>query len=195
MYLPAGAITGELAGFYWAKSIATSTTNFQFTTAYVAAITVPVPIPVNPPNAVGSAGAYTQTTSSVTLLSTPLPAGLLGVNGSITCMFAFAYTNSGATKNVSYKLGGVPLFTRGRTTTIGEYLMTVWQTRGDNAKLLELTNLSAGGTPWGGASASAGTQVTLNSAVDMPCEFTGSIPVGGNDYVVLSNAIVDVATA
>lgn len=73
--------------------------------------------------------------------------------------------------------------------------MAVWQTRGDNAKLSELTNLNAGGIPWGAASLSTATQVNLNSAVDMPCEFTGTIPVGGNDYVVLSNAIVDAATA
>jgi len=117
LFLPANAIVGGLAGFYWATTIGASTTNFQFTTAFLASITVPQ-IPTGFSNAVGSNAAYTQTTSVVAATGFTLPGGLLGPNGVFRTQFRVASSNSAVTKKWDHTIGSVSLMTRSPTTQI-----------------------------------------------------------------------------
>lgn len=90
VYLPAGAVSGGAAGFYWATATSTATANgiLQVTTAYQATMGTPS-IPSGFSNAVGSGSNFTQTTSSIVMASTLLPGGAMGNNGALRTNFHF----------------------------------------------------------------------------------------------------------
>ena len=192
IYLPAGAVVGGLAGLYLCQF--TSTTVGQVMTNYMAAANAgPQFVPTvigNPLPAVGSNSGYAQTTgANVNLASILIPAGTMGVNGSLRIQSANSCSNSAGNKIASlYMPSGTLVWTQTMTTTTYyEELITMCNRGVLNS---QISTKSANAGP--GAVAWASSQLTtINTAVDNLLIFTGQL-AAVTDALVLEMLSVEV---
>jgi hypothetical protein len=112
LYFPATAMADGLAGFRWCTSVAASTTNFQVTTAYFAAMGIPA-IPTGYSNGVGSNSAYTGSVAEIALANVTVPGGMMGPTGRIRIRRKCSANNTAGAKIPSVKFGGTQFFSAG----------------------------------------------------------------------------------
>jgi hypothetical protein len=112
LYFPATAMADGLAGFRWCTSVAASTTNFQVTTAYLAAMGIPA-IPTGYSNGVGSNSAYTGSTAEIALANVTVPGGMMGPNGRLRIRRKGSANNTAGSKNPILRFGGTQFFSAG----------------------------------------------------------------------------------
>ena len=140
VYLPAGAVSGGAAGFYWCMAYANTTANgiLQVTTTYLASMGVPA-IPSGPfVNAVGSGSNFTQTTSQITLASVTVPGGAMGANGSLRSKTSLRGCPTAGSKGLVNQFGATTVNTATETTQGSYSLETrVWNQGVQNAQAYE----------------------------------------------------------
>lgn len=190
--LPASAVVGGAAGLYFAN--VTGVSSVQVYTNYQdpAAAFVPY-IPTGTlVAAVGTVGAVTGGTAAAdaVLVNVAVPAGSLGVNGSITTKVLASFNATAGAKNVSAKLGASKFLSAdtGVTTTTMDVTKKV-SNRG-------VANVQIAHANWitGAVATVAPTQLTINTAAATTVTITGNITTG-TDFLVLESFEVETLTA
>lgn len=127
--------------------------------------------------------ALTGTTALTTLASILLPAGLLGVNGSLRISAAASITNNANTKTLQFALGGTA-FLSATATASAELQQSVLI--GNRGSLASQVGRQYG--PSGGASVATGT---VNTAIDQIITISGQLGVG-TDSMTLDSYLIEV---
>jgi hypothetical protein len=158
LYFPATAMADGLAGFRWCTSVAASTTNFQVTTAYLAAMSIPA-IPTGYSNGVGSNSAYTGSTAEITLSNVTVPGGMMGPNGRLRIRRKGTANNTAGAKISGTRFGGTQFFSAG----MANYLSYTHDVEIFNAGV---TNVQVGSPTNVGVDWNVSTQPYSRSAID-----------------------------
>lgn len=188
LYFPAGALySGSAAGNYWCV-MSSTTVGTAYNTTLDSQGGWPV-IPANPTPIVGAGpGAYTGSTSQITLASVTLPGGLVGANGRIRWNAKSTNNNSAISKSIGTKVAGTG-WSYGTTTTVSFSFTISMANRGAASNVWPRTNTIEGG----GGSTISGDFTTINTAVDQPASFTGICTSGtGVDYIILETSSIEV---
>lgn len=181
VYLPAGAVVGGLAGWYYA--VGSSTTVFQVYTAYQATMDKPY-IPGLLTAAVGSGGAYTGVTSAVSMGSVVVPANTLGLCGAVEIAALGAWPNNANNKTFVARFGGSTVLSTVATTTLGMTLRKKVQNRATNAQVIHAT------AETGAAVATSPSLLAIDTTADVVVDIAGTMAVA-TDYMVLESLSVE----
>lgn len=190
-YLPAGAVVGGLAGFYW--TVMSSTTVGQVTTEYRAADALFAPtLGTSVTPAVGSNAAYTQTTgAAILLLTAKILGNSLGAYGSLRATYHVENNNSAGTKSFTMNVrgtGGGAISIIGSATTSTS---TTTQHRVHNRGRIDRQVSSVSFSSTFGASSNPVFMYTLDTSQDTFAEFTGNLAVA-TDWIILQSVTVEV---
>jgi hypothetical protein len=181
VYLPAGAVVGGSAGFFWCTASFTATANgiLQVTTAYQSSMGVPQ-IPTGFSNAVGSGTNFTGVTTQQTLASVVVPGGSMGNNGKIRYEEILSMPATSGNKTAFNIFGGQTLFGAGiSSNTKARFLETV-ANRGVSTSQVAYNNSASFGIALSGSPVST----TVNTAIDNPLVFAG-VTGTSSDFFVL----------
>lgn len=175
LYLPAGAIVGGSAGWYYA--VMSSTTVGQVYTAYMATMQTPY-IPALLTAATGSNSAYTGVTSQVTMGSVQIPAGLMGAQGSVRYKATFSYNNSAGAKTARVDFGGSTVLSVAPTTTVS---ISLDKTIHNRTAAKQVIQAAADAQT---ASSTAITTLAVDTSVDVTVGVTGQLATA-TDFLIL----------
>lgn len=176
LWMPIGAFDGTLplvADLYWAVMSSTSVGQLYLTQS-------PLVKPVTTLNR-----WLTQGTTEVTLLSSTIPAGLLGALGSVRCMYRQTCNNSAGAKTFRNKFGGTTFQSSAYTTSIGANIPTSISNRA--AALQVAANAQtgdAGATP-------TRVDLAIDTAAAVALITTGQIAVN-TDLLILEGRTIEV---
>lgn len=186
VYLPAGAVVGGLAGWYY--TVFASTTVGQVYTAYQAAMDRPY-IPGTLTAAVGSNTAYTQPLGADIVLGTiTVPANLLGANGAIDVHAFTSFLTSANDKITKLKFGGSTVVTNTATTTTGISFRKRVQNRGTGKQVIHAVFETGAGV------ATTASQLAIDTTADVDVVITGQLETAA-EYMVLESLSVEVVPA
>jgi len=128
MFLPADAVVGGLAGFYYCTFTTTTAgvvkknatgTNLCYVDPSAAAFTPNIPAGTLT-FAVGAAATWTATASAdIALINTTVPAGILGATGRVHASYLMSTSNSGNAKAIKANFGAFAVLSTTTTTTLG----------------------------------------------------------------------------
>ncbi len=157
---PTGYTTGWFSNFQYvdANTFTCTATNSQTGTGFVNTTTTAIALP----------------------LTGTVPAGLLGVNGSVVLEAYTSHNNSAGAKTLRALFGGTIWSNTAGTTTLTSYVLKALRNRGDVAKQIT----PAGGSYTGAASSVANNYLTINTASDVALTFTLQSATA-SDYVAL----------
>lgn len=178
LYLPAGAVVGGSAGWYYA--VMSSTTVGQVYTPYVATMTRPYVPPASAlVAAVGSNSSYTGATGAdIQMGAATVPAGQLGTTGSLRYHGFFSHNSTAGNKIERIKFGSGTVVSLTATTTTGLTLSKKLQNRAAASQVIHAT-------PETGAAVSvAPTLLSVDTTADVVASFTGQLAVA-TDVCVL----------
>lgn len=176
VYLPAGAVVGGAAGWYYTAF--SSTTVGQVYTAYKATMDTPH-IPTTLTAAVGSNSAYTTLVATdVVLGSVSIPAGTLGRNGAVEYCGFFSYNSTAGAKVSKVLFGGGTVVSSSATTTTGITVRKRVQNRAANSQVIQ-ASLETGATV-----SVAPTLLAIDTTADVVAAFAGQVAVA-TDYLIL----------
>ena len=177
VYLPAGAIVGGAAGFYW--TIFSSTTAGIVKTNYVdpsATEFLPYVPTGTLTTAVGSNSAYvTPTASDIALINITLPANTVSVGSALKAFCRVTCPNAADAKTVKHLLGSTTIGSQAFSTSTGGTLTTATFSR-TNAKQVMGT--------FGVSGIAATTFGTVNTAAASKFVITGQL-AATTGYIVL----------
>ena len=177
VYLPAGAIVGGAAGFYW--TVFSSTTAGIVKTNYVdpsATEFLPYVPTGTLTTAVGSNSAYvTPTASDIALINITLPANTVSVGSALKAFCRVTCSNAADAKTVKHLLGSTTIGSQAFTTSTGGTLTTATFSRA-NAKQIMGT--------FGDSGIAATTFGTVNTAAASKFVITGQL-AATTGYIVL----------
>jgi len=190
VYLPAGAVSGGAAGFYWCVATQTATANgiLQVTTAYQSSMGVSS-IPTGFVNAVGSGSNFTGVTSTVTLAAPVVPGGAMGANGALRPMADYVFPQNANAKATRFALAGVAFTDNTNTNNSGIKDLTLLRNRG-------VQTAQVGGTigfGWtvgqtaGGALRYISADTSVNQALTVSAQLSNA-----TDFIVLEGFTVEV---
>jgi hypothetical protein len=188
VYLPADAVVGGAAGFYW--SVWSSATQGQIYTEYVAEGAATQFTPYVPTGtltaAVGSNSAYTQTTGTpIRLVNVNMPANTMGPNGVLDIQGHFTGpTGAAGARTVGWGLGA-------NFAATGSVLQTTYAT---GLLWQQLRNRGAANrqvgrhpaTPQNGGSTSASVYFTEDTTTDRNVFLTAQL-ANATDIIVLES--------
>lgn len=184
LYLPAGAVVGGLAGWYYAIMSSTTVgvvyTNFQATMSQPLALGAAATLTV----AVGSNSAYTGVTTEVTMASAVIPAGLLGTVGAVIAEGNWAHNSSAGAKVAKIAFGGSTVLSVSDTTTLGIDIRKKIQNRAAASQVIRVA------VDTGAAQSVAPTLLSIDTAAEVTVALTGSIAVA-TDTMVLENFLIE----
>lgn len=167
LYLPAGAVVGGLAGFYYA--VMSSTTVGQVYASYTATMTQPFVPPVLVA-AVGSNAAYTGATGAdIQLGAATVPAGQMGATGALRYHGFFSHNSTAGNKTEKLKLGTGVVVSSVATTTTG---LTVSKKVHNRSAAVQVIQASL---ETGALVSVAPTLLTIDTAADALASFTGQL--------------------
>jgi len=125
MFLPAGAVVGGAAGFYYCTF--SSTTVGICYTNYVSPDTTAFEpsVPTGTlTKATGAAATWTATASAdIALVNITVPAGIMGASGKARMSLVLSTTNSSNAKLVKASFGALAFLSSSTTTTLGEWIV------------------------------------------------------------------------
>ena len=178
VYLPAGAIVGGAAGFYW--TVFSSTTEGIVKTNYVdpsATEFLPYVPTGTLTTAVGSNSAYvTPTASDVALINITLPANTVSVGSALKAFCRVTCPSTANAKTVKHLLG---------TTTIGYQTFAGLTTGGIlTTATFSRTNAKQITGTFGDSGSTATTFGTVNTAAESKFVITGQL-AAPTEYIVL----------
>lgn len=177
--------SGVAAGCYYATcSSATLCTLFNNLYTGPAAPTVPAS-----PTAFATTGpgAYTETTSAVTLASVSIPANSLGTNGSIRLSAEWGIPGNTNTKTVAATFGGSTVLAQ--APAAGTTLSLRHQNQITNRGVTNQQFTWTSGT--NGVGTAAHTQIAIDTTAAQNIAFTGQVAVA-TDFVILEGFTVEV---
>lgn len=181
--LPAGAVSGGLAGLYW--TVFSSTTVGAVKTNFVDVATAFTPyIPSGTlVAATGSNAAYTQTTASdITLANITVAGGMMGPNGALRFHSAWEANNNANAKTYKPFFGGVQMDSNSITTALHASPTMSVKNRGVLTSQLYSFNTTFNAFK------------SIDTSTDKALTFTGNLAVA-TDYIVLEGFIVEVLPA
>jgi hypothetical protein len=194
VYLPAGAVVGGSAGFYFAVPFSPGSVNgmLQVTTAYQATLTTPS-IPVGYSNAVGGNATYSAPTSTnLTMGSVVLPGGAMGLNGSLRASAKWSMVNNANNKPTYHFLAAQTFGANTNASTL---------TFGEQQTVTNRGSLSSQLNGWNGYQLSYSANPTalwtygaINTAVNQTVSVTGSL-ANAADYIILEGYMLEVLPA
>lgn len=133
------------------------------------------------------AASVTGTTNETTLATILIPAGALGVNGSLRITTLWSYTNSANNKTIQVKFGGTAFFSAINTTTASYNDQTIIRNRSVSTQVAHLAN--AGNRL--GSSGSAPTTGAIDTAVAQTVTITGTLASAG-ETITLEGYTVEI---
>jgi hypothetical protein len=158
--LPAGAVSGGAAGFYWCVAASTATANsiLQVTTAFQSTMGVPA-IPTGFSNATGSGANFTGVTTAIPVFQPVLSGSAMGANGAFTVAERHVLTNNSNAKTVRLSYGGTTIGINDNEASKagGGFVATVRNMS---------TNLQTAPASGGDYSSAAPVFASINSAAD-----------------------------
>ena len=178
VYLPAGAIVGGAAGFYWTvfsggAGVGIVKTNYVDPSATEFLPYVPTGILTT---AVGSNSTYvTPTASDIALINITLPANTVSVGSALKAFCRVTCSNGADAKTVKHLLGSTTIGSQAFTTSTGGTLTTATFSR-TNAKQIMGT--------FGDSGIAATTFGTVNTAAASKFVITGQL-AAITGYIVL----------
>ena len=183
LYLPAGAIVGGAAGWYYA--IMSSTTVGQVYTAYQATMTQPLALdPTKLTAAVGSNSAYTGVTTAVQMAAAVVPAGIMGTQGAVRMTGYWAHNSTAGAKVGGILFGGSTVLTSSQTTTLGINLEKTVHNRAADKQIIRVAVDNQI------AQSVAPTLLSIDTTADVTASLTGSIAVA-TDTMVLESFLIE----
>ena len=186
LYFPANSIAaGVAAGIYYCVMSSTTAGTIYNNTYTSGESKVPAALTAF---ATTGPGAYTQSTSEITLKNCIVPGGMLGVNGSLIRRVKWAYTNSAGTKTLRDKYGASTLAGPSRTTTTADYWMYTVDNQG-------VSNVQIGPAQPQAYLSSASNFVyyAVDSTVDQTYAATGQLGAAA-DWIICASATLEVTT-
>jgi hypothetical protein len=181
VYLPAGAVVGGSAGWYYA--VGSSTTVFQVYTAYQATMDKPY-IPTTLTAAVGVGGAYTGVTSAVSMGSVVVPANAMGAFGAVEIVALGAWPTNANNKTFAARFGASAVLSTVATTTLGMTVRKKVQNRATNAQVIQAA------AETGAAIATSPSLLAIDTTADVVADIQGTMAVA-TDYLVLESFSVE----
>lgn len=183
IYLPAGAVVGGLAGWYYC--VFSSTTVGQVYTNYQAAMDKPF-VPASLTAAVGSNAAYTTLVATdVVMGAAMIPANLLGQFGSVDVTAFLSYNSTAGAKVGKVRFGAGTVVSSSATTTNGIVVRKRVQNRATNSQVIQAA-LETGATI-----ATAPTLLAIDTTADVQVDVVGQVAVA-TDYIILESLSVEV---
>lgn len=183
LYLPASAVVGGAAGWYYA--IMSSTTVGQVYTAYQATMTQPLALdPTKLTAAVGSNSAYTGVTTAVQMAAAVVPAGIMGTQGAVRMTGYWAHNSTAGAKVGGILFGGSTVLTSSQTTTLGINLEKTVHNRAANKQIIRVAVDNQI------AQSVAPTLLSIDTTADVTASLTGSIAVA-TDTMVLESFLIE----
>lgn len=185
LYLPAGAIVGGSAGWYYAIMSSTTVgvvyTNYQATMTQPLALGVAATLTV----ATGSNSGYTGVTTEVTMAAAVIPAGLLGTTGRVVAEGNWAHNSSAGAKVAKVAFGGSTVLSVSDTTTLGIDIRKTIQNRSASSQIIRVA------VDTGAAQSVAPTLLAIDTSAEVTVALTGSIATA-TDTMVLENFLIEV---
>lgn len=183
VYLPAAAVVGGLAGWYY--TVFSSTTLGQVYTNYQAAMDKPF-VPATLVAAVGSNSAYTTVISTdVVMGAAIIPANLLGAFGSVDVTAFLSYNSTAGAKVGKVRFGAGTVVSSSATTTTGLTIRKRVQNRATNSQVIQ-ASLETGVTV-----SVAPTLLAIDTTADVQVDVVGQVAVA-TDYIILESLSVEV---
>lgn len=184
LYLPAGAVVGGSAGWYYV--IMSSTTVGQVYTNYQATMTQPLALgaAATLTAAVGSNSGYTGVTTTVQMAAAVIPAGLLGTNGAVRMTGYWAHNSTAGAKVAGILFGGSTVLTSSQTTTLGINLTKTVHNRAADKQLIRVAVDNQI------AQSVAPTLLSIDTTAEVTASLTGSIAVA-TDTMVLESFLIE----
>lgn len=193
LHFPANAVySGSVAGFYW--TVMTSTTAGTVYDEMLGSA-FPTEIPTSPTAVVSaSVGAYTPSTSALTVGTVVVPGGLMGKNGSLRISSSWSQSSSAASKTHSIYFGdeSTALETEGVTDRkhIATEVMLI--NRGDEARQINITNFGYN-VSWGAIGGGVAERA-INTAIDRT--LYGKVQVSNgtpaDEFLILEGIVIQV---
>lgn len=184
LYLPAGAIVGGSAGWYYAIMSSTTVgvvyTNYQATMTQPLALGAAATLTV----ATGSNSGYTGVTTEVTMAAAVIPAGLLGTTGAVIAEGYWAHNSSAGAKVAKVAFGGSTVLSVSDTTTLGIDIRKKIQNRAAASQIIRVA------VDTGAAQSVAPSLLSIDTAAEVTVALTGSIAVA-TDTMVLENFLIE----
>jgi len=184
LYLPAGAIVGGSAGWYYAIMSSTTVgvvyTNYQATMSLPLALGAAATLTV----ATGSNSGYTGVTTEVTMASAVIPAGLLGTNGAVIAEGLWAHNSTAGAKVSKIAFGGSTLLSVSATTTLTTDIRKKIQNRSATSQINRVA------VDTGASQSVAPTLLSIDTTAEVTVALTGSIATA-TDTLVLENFLIE----
>lgn len=187
VYLPANAIVGGAAGYYW--TVFSSTTAGSVKTNYIDPTSEFLPyIPTGTlTTAVGSNASYTTPAATdINMINITVPARSLSVNSCVKMFSRIVCTNSADDKIIKHLLGTTSVGSQTYTTSTGGSLNTAIFVRATNKQIL-------------GTFGDSTTSTTTYGAVDISAAsklvVTGQLEVATTDYIVIEAFVTSTTLA
>jgi len=184
LYLPAGAVVGGSAGWYY--TIFSSTTVGQVYTNYRASMTQPVALGAagTLTAAVGSNSGYTGVTTTIQMAAAVIPAGLMGTTGAVRLTGYWAHNSSAGAKVAGILFGGSTVLTSSQTTTLGINLTKTVHNRAADKQLIRVAVDNQI------AQSVAPTLLSVDTTAEVTASLTGSVAVA-TDTMVLESFLIE----
>jgi hypothetical protein len=131
-------------------------------------------------NITASPGAYTGSTSEITFITYTLPANLMGVNGQFVYNFLGSHNNTAGSKIYRQRWNGAAASWAALTSTTTVSARGQISVMNRNSASLQV---AGGSNAIGGASSSANTYATINTAADVAVTLTGQLNTA-TDYMI-----------
>lgn len=184
LYLPAGAIVGGSAGWYYAIMSSTTVgvvyTNYQATMSLPLALGAAATLTV----ATGSNSGYTGVTTEVTMASAVIPAGLLGTNGAVIAEGLWAHNSTAGAKVSKIAFGGSTLLSVSATTSLTTDIRKKIQNRSATSQINRVA------VDTGASQSVAPTLLSIDTTAEVTVALTGSIATA-TDTLVLENFLIE----
>lgn len=182
-YFPAGAIfAGSTAGLYYTV-MSSTTVGIIYNNTYTSGQPVE---PITPTAFVTTGpGAYTQTTTTIDLITAVLPANSLGKNGSLRAKAYWEFTNSANNKRLAIDFGGTDIVGFSFTTkAVANWDTTLWAQNSTNQQRIFAYTSSPVSQPGiaGDASATTSPSVDTTQDVQVKMQITASNVA---EYIIL----------
>lgn len=188
LYFPAGAVyAGSLAGLYWTVMSSTTVGVIYNDRRDGTATWLPSMKGTATPIVAAGPGAYTQTTTELTVSTDVLNGGLMGTLGAIRGINTLSFSNSANTKVFNTKLAGTPINAASITTASNLNQFVLTRNRGVNN--LQVNNQYLG-IQVNVVSAGSISYTAIDTSVN--CNYTITITTANNaDYGVYESVIVE----
>lgn len=182
------AATNNGRNIYLGISTGTATTGWFSNFTYVDANT----FTCTAPDSKTTSGAVLSNTAETTIISVPVPAGMMGLNGSIRVSAVYQNNNSAGAKSHKIKLGGTQFVSTSATTTVTYTHIGRSITNRNSLSSQVSQNVST--TGGGGSSASAPVTAAIDTSVDTTVTLTLQL-AAASDWVSLDSYIFELLPA